>query len=925
MTDTTDKFTWEMGDIVFDEPSAYAEWDESKHPRHPGGSEAGGEFAPAGGGGDVTETPAFKKWFGDSKVVDKGGKPLVVYHGTRGDVQVLESEHEGLNSNIFGTWNTKRSGIFFTPDSAEAGFYAGTRGGENANIIPAYLSIDKPLDLREFLDEGVAEKLDAIGYNSRYLLSLDTLDIWEAFDKEHGGDHLVSALKQLGYDGVRLSEVNTESGKNFETWVAFHPEQIKSKFNTGTFDPTDKRISYEWDESKHPRKPAGSEAGGEFAPSEAGEREFFHGSPHLFDVPDTAHMGTGEGAQTFGWGLYLAENQKVAETYRSSGNMYSMKVSEATINKMLDLDKPLKDQVPSVKKALEPILKSPSFRHGRPAMVTDADMTARAFDEQKTTGLGFLDALEQSLGSGDERKRAASEMLLKAGIPGNKYLDMGSRVDWTKVHPAILGGKELPPIKITKPTYNLVLFDAKHIKATKRLYSFPDSAHNYRAKTSYERRVDFKLAKHRLDVTETKVKERLKAQLRQVQNDLIAWTQVTTLDSNTVRYLPVASLPEFQRTLQDMFEQAWTNGRDAGVKELPRKVKKRPSLQAVRTFAWDYCPCWSDDAEWHESVLDYAEWDESKHPRHPSGSEAGGEFAPGESDIADYDPAKLPWSGQMAVPNDWYDLMGNEGELGKVKVLDSSKIFGNETVGKSGVENLKKIISDPSGDLPPIVVQREGDKYWVIDGHHRLQAAIELGYKKIPVREVIEDNKTYANAFEPTEAMRAFENRAWMIKDVIDSRLQSAVRQELFEHLKGGRTMGDTISRLRDIFAPYVGDPSSGAPGSLLSAARLENIVRTETTWAYNQGRLAVGDALGDYILGYQFSAILDERTTETCQTADGLVLQKDDATTIQLTPPLHFQCRSMLVYVTVDDSPVDWSSDKEIDAAVSLIQAGFK
>jgi hypothetical protein len=29
-----------------------------------------------------TDTPAFKKWFGDSKVVDEAGKPLVVYHGT---------------------------------------------------------------------------------------------------------------------------------------------------------------------------------------------------------------------------------------------------------------------------------------------------------------------------------------------------------------------------------------------------------------------------------------------------------------------------------------------------------------------------------------------------------------------------------------------------------------------------------------------------------------------------------------------------------------------------------------------------------------------------------------------------------------------------------------------------------------------------
>jgi hypothetical protein len=29
-----------------------------------------------------TDTPAFKQWFGDSKVVDKKGDPLVVYHGT---------------------------------------------------------------------------------------------------------------------------------------------------------------------------------------------------------------------------------------------------------------------------------------------------------------------------------------------------------------------------------------------------------------------------------------------------------------------------------------------------------------------------------------------------------------------------------------------------------------------------------------------------------------------------------------------------------------------------------------------------------------------------------------------------------------------------------------------------------------------------
>jgi hypothetical protein len=32
-----------------------------------------------------TDTPAFKQWFKDSKVVDKKGDPLVVYHGTAYD------------------------------------------------------------------------------------------------------------------------------------------------------------------------------------------------------------------------------------------------------------------------------------------------------------------------------------------------------------------------------------------------------------------------------------------------------------------------------------------------------------------------------------------------------------------------------------------------------------------------------------------------------------------------------------------------------------------------------------------------------------------------------------------------------------------------------------------------------------------------
>ena len=44
----------------------------------------------------------------------------------------------------------------------------------------------------------------------------------------------------------------------------------------------------------------------------------YHGSPHRFDNFTLDHMGTGEGNQAFGWGLYFAGSKNVAEFYRET-------------------------------------------------------------------------------------------------------------------------------------------------------------------------------------------------------------------------------------------------------------------------------------------------------------------------------------------------------------------------------------------------------------------------------------------------------------------------------------------------------------------------------------------------------------------------------------------------------------------------------
>ncbi|MFT5949653.1 MAG: hypothetical protein ACI807_003939, partial [Paracoccaceae bacterium] len=48
------------------------------------------------------------------------------------------------------------------------------------------------------------------------------------------------------------------------------------------------------------------------------EQAAYHGSPHRFDKFTTGRMGTGEGVQAFGWGMYFAGKRGLAEHYRKT-------------------------------------------------------------------------------------------------------------------------------------------------------------------------------------------------------------------------------------------------------------------------------------------------------------------------------------------------------------------------------------------------------------------------------------------------------------------------------------------------------------------------------------------------------------------------------------------------------------------------------
>ena len=65
----------------------------------------------------------------------------------------------------------------------------------------------------------------------------------------------------------------------------------------------------------------------------------YHGSPYTFDHFDLGAIGTGEGAQGHGWGLYFAQDKQIAKTYKDtlSHHMYGdndLRFNEEALNKL---------------------------------------------------------------------------------------------------------------------------------------------------------------------------------------------------------------------------------------------------------------------------------------------------------------------------------------------------------------------------------------------------------------------------------------------------------------------------------------------------------------------------------------------------------------------------------------------------------------
>ena len=63
----------------------------------------------------------------------------------------------------------------------------------------------------------------------------------------------------------------------------------------------------------------------------------WHGSPHKFDKFDSSKIGTGEGAQAYGHGLYLAESPEVAKSYQNANTFRAFDIAPEAEKRGLQL------------------------------------------------------------------------------------------------------------------------------------------------------------------------------------------------------------------------------------------------------------------------------------------------------------------------------------------------------------------------------------------------------------------------------------------------------------------------------------------------------------------------------------------------------------------------------------------------------------
>ncbi|WP_339083863.1 hypothetical protein [Hyphomicrobium sp. ghe19] len=333
---------------------------------------------------------------------------------------------------------------FGTPEQANNfALRRSDREGNEGTVYPADLHFQNPVELPDqytWQPWKVARTIEGLypqyaGLEDRVLSA----------PHEAQKAEFLQALNDHGIDGIKYHNAMLGEGVG-PSYIATKPGTVTSPLTGETlFSDTGKP----------------SILGAAVAGAERPGFDVWHGSPHDFDKFDLSKIGTGEGNQAFGHGLYFAEHPSVAKEYQAAlsgddpGYLYQARVA-TNPDQFMDLDKALSEQPESVRNALmsEPVtaairdmysshaypsgdgfyVKTPGGSSGGFRTEADALTYMEEARSKANAARSFADYNAPYLMASFRDKPAMASAMKEAGIPGVRYLDSGSREGGTASH-----------------------------------------------------------------------------------------------------------------------------------------------------------------------------------------------------------------------------------------------------------------------------------------------------------------------------------------------------------------------------------------------------------------------------------------------------------------------------------------------------------
>lgn len=210
---------------------------------------------------EVPMRTALERWFDGSTVVDQEGRPLVLYHGTTGDVSRFDLSYAGSDGVLYSL-----PAIFATTDRELASDYASSKLNRNIADAMRELQRYKNLNPGEY----------GPGYEERYVALTESFKASQGGPERGNGANVLPVYMALknpvvidaegkrymevlpqaiaqagagGHDGLivrnLIDHASPATNRPADVFVAFRPSQVKSAIgNRGTFDPLNEDIRY---------------------------------------------------------------------------------------------------------------------------------------------------------------------------------------------------------------------------------------------------------------------------------------------------------------------------------------------------------------------------------------------------------------------------------------------------------------------------------------------------------------------------------------------------------------------------------------------------------------------------------------------------------------------------------------------------------